>query len=153
MLDDIFLLFPVLYSGPLSEAKVIFPVGEFKLYVEIHEEAGAYSTFVINPKFSTVLPDEDDYNAANVDELLKQYSEIGDEARVSQLLQADASIRAKACWFNVTCALGDKASVDLDQMGDKEKEEFKNLMRDLTHANTDALNSAKDNMEFSSGII
>ena len=140
----------MLYSGPLSEAKVIFPVGEFKLYAEIHEEAGAYSPFVINPKFSTVLPDEDDYNVANVDKLIKQYSEIGDQARVSQLLQADASIRAKACWFNVPCALGD--NVDLDQMGDKEKEEFKNLMRDLTHANTDALNSAKDNMDFSSGI-
>ena len=152
MLDDIFLLFPVLYSGPLSEAKVIFPVGEFKLYAEIHEEAGAYSPFIINPKFSTVLPDEDDYNAANVDELLKQYSEIGDQARISQLLQADASIRAKACWFNVTCALGEKANVDPELMDEKEKEEFKNLMRDLTHANTDALNSAKDNMEFSSGI-
>ena len=48
--------FSVLYSGPLSEAKVIFPVGEFKLYAEIHEEAGAYSPFIINPKFSTVLP-------------------------------------------------------------------------------------------------
>ena len=36
----------VLYSGPLSEAKVIFPVGEFKLYAEIHEEAGAYATYV-----------------------------------------------------------------------------------------------------------
>ena len=64
---------PVLYSGPLSEAKVIFPVGEFKLYAEIHEEAGAYATYVINPKFSTVLPDEDDYNNANIEELLKQY--------------------------------------------------------------------------------
>ena len=63
----------VLYSGPLSEAKVIFPVGEFKLYAEIHEEAGAYATYVINPKFSTVLPDEDDYNNANIEELLKQY--------------------------------------------------------------------------------
>ena len=100
----------VLYSGPLSEAKVIFPVGEFKLYAEIHEEAGAYATYVINPKFSTVLPDEDDYNNANIEELLKQYSEIGDQDRISQLLQADASIRAKACWFNVTCALGATAA-------------------------------------------
>ena len=63
----------MLYSGPLSEAKVIFPVGEFQLYAEIHEEAGAYATYVINPKFSTVLPDEDDYNAANIQELLKEY--------------------------------------------------------------------------------
>ena len=53
-----------------------------------------------------MLPDEDDYNNANVEQLLKEASEIGDQARVSQLLQADASIRAKACWFNVTCALG-----------------------------------------------
>ena len=43
----------MLYSGPLSEAKVLLPVGEFRLYAEINEEAGAYATYVINPKFST----------------------------------------------------------------------------------------------------
>ena len=132
---------------------MIFPVGEFKLYAEIHEEAGAYATYVINPKFSTVLPDEDDYNNANIEELLKQYSEIGDQDRISQLLQADASIRAKACWFNVTCALGATAAKAFEDMDDEEKMEYNNLMRDLTNGNTDALNSAKDNMQFSSGLF
>ena len=38
-------------------------------------------------------------------------------------------------------------------MDDKEKREYNNLMRDLTNGNTDALNSAKDNMQFSSGLL
>ena len=80
-------------------------------------------------------------------------SEIGDQDRISQLLQADASIRAKACWFNVTCALGATAAKDFDDMDDEEKIEYNNLMRDLTNGNTDALNSAKDNMQFSSGLF
>ena len=77
----------MLYSGPLSEAKVIFPAGEFRLYAEIHEEAGAYATYTIHPKFSTVLPDEDDYNAIDIKAVLQAYSDIGDQSRVSQILQ------------------------------------------------------------------
>jgi hypothetical protein len=38
-------------------------------------------------------------------------------------------------------------------MSDGEKMEYNNLMRDLTNGNTDALNSAKDNMQFSSGLF
>ena len=48
--------------------------------------------------------------------------------------------------------LGPVGAKDLDEMNDQEKAEFKNLMRDLTNANTEALNSAKDNMQFSSGM-
>ena len=80
-------------------------------------------------------------------------SEIGDQDRISQLLQADASIRAKACWFNVTCALGATAAKAFEDMGDEEKMEYNNLMRDLTNGNTNALYSAKDNMQFSSGLF
>ena len=42
---------------------------------------------------------------------------------------------------------------DFDDMSDGEKMEYNNLMRDLTNGNTDALNSAKDNMQFSSGLF
>ena len=42
---------------------------------------------------------------------------------------------------------------DFDDMTDGEKNEYNNLMRDLTNGNTDALNSAKDNMQFSSGLF
>ena len=42
---------------------------------------------------------------------------------------------------------------DFDDMDDNEKREYNDLMRDLTNGNTDALNSAKDNMEFSSGLF
>ena len=38
-------------------------------------------------------------------------------------------------------------------MDDNEKREYNDLMRDLTNGNTEALNSAKDNMEFSSGLF
>ena len=38
-------------------------------------------------------------------------------------------------------------------MDDEEKWVYNNLMRDLTNGNTDALNSAKDNMQFSSGLF
>ena len=140
----------MLYSGPLSETKVIFPVGEFKLYAEIHEEAGAFSTYIIDPKFSTVLPDETDYANTDIKALLKQYNDIGDQARVSQILLADASIRAKACWYNVSCVLKDTASLDPEDMDDKQKAEYNDMIRTLTNANTDALTSAKDSMSFES---
>ena len=42
---------------------------------------------------------------------------------------------------------------DFDDMDNEEKIEYNNLMRDLTNGNTDALNSAKDNMQFSSGLF
>ena len=45
----------MLYAGTLDEVKVVFPVGEFHLFAEIHEEAGAYATYDINIKFPTTL--------------------------------------------------------------------------------------------------
>ena len=96
----------MLYSGTLDEVKVVFPVGEFHLYAEIHEEAGAYAIYDINHKFPTTLPDKDDYDAMDIEAELKAQTALGNQARVSQLLLADASIRKSACWFNVSCALG-----------------------------------------------
>ena len=47
--------------------------------------------------------------AVDLTAMLKRYSEVGDQARVSQILQADASIRAAACWFDLKCSLNAKA--------------------------------------------
>ena len=81
----------MLYAGPLPDAKVVLPMGEFHLVAEIHEEAGAYAEFDISTKFPTYLPDQQEYESIDVAALLKEYSEIGDQARVSQLLLADVS--------------------------------------------------------------
>ena len=79
----------MLYSGPLPEAKVVLPMGEFHLIAEIHEEAGAYAQFDIDTRFPTYLPDQQDYEKVDIRAMLARYAEIGDQARVSQILQAD----------------------------------------------------------------
>ena len=40
--------------------------------------------------------------------MLEDYTKLGNQARVSQILLADASIRKSACWFNVSCALAEQ---------------------------------------------
>ena len=82
----------MLYAGPLPDAKVVLPFGEFHLIAEIHEEAGAYAEFDINTRFPTYLPDQQEYESIDVAAMLKKYSEIGDQSRVSQILQADVSV-------------------------------------------------------------
>ena len=82
----------MLYAGPLPEAKVVLPLGEFHLIAEIHEEAGAYAEFDIDLRFPTYLPDQQDYEKLDIRAMLKKYAEIGDQARVSQILQADVNI-------------------------------------------------------------
>ena len=68
------------------------------------------------------------------------------------ILQADASIRQKACWFNITCALAEQEiqlnNIDYDTMDPVSKTEYQDLIRKITTANTDALSSAKDSMLF-----
>lgn len=81
----------ILYSGPLPEALVVLPFGEFHLYAEIHEEAGAYATYDVSKRFTTYLPDEEEYKAIDMAALLKQYKEVGNQQRVTQILQADVS--------------------------------------------------------------
>ena len=85
----------MLYAGPLPDAKVVLPFGEFHLIAEIHEEAGAYAEFDINTRFPTYLPDQQEYESIDVAAMLKKYSEIGDQSRVSQILQADVSINLR----------------------------------------------------------
>ena len=79
----------MLYAGPLPDAKIVLPMGEFRIFAEIHEEAGAYAVFDINKRFPTYMPDQQAYEAIDLQAELKKYAEIGDQARVSQLLLAD----------------------------------------------------------------
>ena len=85
----------LLYAGPLPDAKVVLPMGEFHLVAEIHEEAGAYAEYDISTRFPTYLPDQQDYEKMDVTADLKKYAEIGDQARISQILLADVS----TIWF------------------------------------------------------
>ena len=60
---------------------------------------------------------------------------------LSDILQA--SIRAQACWFNISCALKD---VDFSTPeGENERDE---MIKDVTNQNTEAIRSAKDSMNF-----
>ena len=95
----------MLYSGPLPEAKVVLPMGEFHLIAEIHEEAGAYAQFDIDTRFPTYLPDQQDYEKVDIRAMLARYAEIGDQARVSQILQADVinsyTLKCKKLWNHI----------------------------------------------------
>ena len=81
----------VLYSGPDRTGKVVLPVGEFRLYAEIHEEAEAFTVFDIKSAFSTILPTQDEYESMDVKKVMDSYSITGDQARVSQMLLADVT--------------------------------------------------------------
>jgi hypothetical protein len=140
----------LLYSGPLPEAKVIFGVGNFHLFVEIYEEAGAFAEYIIDNRFQVLIPDESDMPP--IDAMLEQYSKAGNQARVSQIIQAAASIRSNACWTNVACALKAQGqqidSYDSNDMTPSQKETLDGIVRDISHQNTLLLESAKDYLQF-----
>lgn len=142
----------LLYSGPTSEAIVVFPVGEFHLYAEIHEEAQAYALFDIDERLPIILPEQDEYEALNLDEAIKKFAGLGDQARVSQMLLADASIRETACWFNIQCLLKQQdlsiESTAKENMTESQLDQFNELMKLITNANTEAIRSARDNLQF-----
>ena len=79
----------MLYSGPTNGATVVFPVGVFRLYAEIHEEAEAYTTFEIEPSFLGYLPTQQEYEAYSMTDAVAQHG--SNQARVSQMLLADVS--------------------------------------------------------------
>mgnify|MGYP000150002773 CR=1 FL=1 len=81
----------VLAAGPLAETKAVLPVGEFFLFAEIHDEAGAFATFPISTTFNVFLPDQTDYEEVDMKAALDYFTKTGDQARVSQILQADVS--------------------------------------------------------------
>ena len=65
----------MLYAGPLPDAKIVLPMGEFRLFAEIHEEAGAYAVFDINKRFPTYMPDQQAYEAIDLQAELKKYAD------------------------------------------------------------------------------
>lgn len=71
-----------MYSGPVREATVVFPVGEFHLFAEIHEEAQAFTVFDIDTRFSTIMPTQAEYETIDVDKLVK---DSRDTSTASQL--------------------------------------------------------------------
>lgn len=101
----------------------------------------------IDQAFTLVMPTQDQYEAYDKAADIKKFKDIGDASRIAMILQADASIRQKASWFSLTDLAGDKTR---DQMNDVEGENYDELMRNLTHANTALLTDASETLEFNS---
>ena len=79
----------VLASGPLAEIEAIFPQGSYQIAAEIHEEAGAFTDYIIKDHIDILLPDQDEYEEFNLEEKLREAKVNGNQNRVSQILQAD----------------------------------------------------------------
>lgn len=77
----------LLYAGPLDNSKAVFGVGKVTLLAEIHDEAGAFAVYTIDPAFKTILPTKDAYFAFNFSAEVKKYSDTGDTSRTAMLLQ------------------------------------------------------------------
>ena len=122
----------ILGTGPLDNLKAVFGVGIFHVYVEVWDEAGAFTKYDIDQAFTTIIPTQDQYEAYNLVADVKKYKDIGDASRIAMILQADASIRAQASWLSLTDMLGDKPK---ENMTSTEMEEYDSLMRNLTHVN------------------
>ena len=82
------------------------------LFLEIHESAGAYTRAVVTKDFNSYVPTEEEYGAYDLDADLEYFRTVGDSARVAQLLDADASIRQVACYFDPPCKLELDLSLD-----------------------------------------
>lgn len=79
----------VLKASSSPETKVVLPVGRYRIEAQIHDSAGAYSTFVIKHNFNSYLPTQSDYNATQVDSQLQFFTNLLDNARIAQILMAD----------------------------------------------------------------
>ena len=148
----------LLYSGPGRESRAVFPLGEFHLFAEIHEEFESFATFHIDVKFPTYMPEEEEYFALGVGRTVQESSDTGDQTRVAQLLQADvsalmrrksfkklsnchfkqASIRAEACWFDFECSLTEEGEfsefgdLNIDNMTESQVDKLNDMIRLLT---------------------
>ena len=126
----------IFYSGPNADAKVVFPVGIFRLMAEIYDETGAYTTFEIAKVFSATVPEREVYFAYDLSQWLEHYSDMGDQNRVNQMLHADSTIKDHVCWFSANCP-GNEGLAD-------------ELSRNLSHSQTNAINKVKDKLNFNS---
>lgn len=81
-----------MYAGPRSDLMFVLAVGEFTLEAEIHESGGTYATTIIDEKFNSYIPNEEDYRSMDVQAEISLYQSVGDGARVAQILSADVTI-------------------------------------------------------------
>ena len=110
--------------------KAVFGVGVFHLYAEVWDEAGAFSLYDINQKFSTKLPTQEQYESYDINADVKKFKDVGDAPRIAMILQADASVRKLASWLSLSDLAGDKLR---EEMSDVEGENYDSLMRNLTN--------------------
>ena len=81
----------VLSSGPLREIIAVFPAGSFDVLADVYDEAGAYTTVVIQSQFFVLGPEKVDYDSFNLKEVVKQAKANGDSNLLAQILSADVS--------------------------------------------------------------
>ena len=78
-----------MFSGPINTIKTVLPLGEFMVFAEIYEEAGAFTRFMIKETIHILLPDETEFNAFNFAEKIEAAKFNGDKVRLAQLLTAE----------------------------------------------------------------
>ena len=120
----------LLGSGLLDNIKVVLGAGTYNVYAEIWDEAGAMTTYSIDPEFITIMPTQEQYESYDVNADVKRFKDVGDASRIAMILQADASIRKQATWLSLTDLAGDKTR---DVMSDMEAENYDDLLRNLTN--------------------
>ncbi len=81
----------ILYAGPLKAAYVHLPLGSFEVLAEVHEEAGAFATYIIKSAMDLILPDESAYEKFDVVKKIEEAQQQGDQNTANQLLIADVS--------------------------------------------------------------
>ena len=81
----------ILASGPLAEIEAVFPRGSFLIAAEIHEEAGAFTEFILMDHIDILLPEQDEYEQFDIEEHLRVSKVNGNQNRVAQILQADVN--------------------------------------------------------------
>ena len=56
-------------------------------FVEIHEEAGAFTVADIDTAFTLVMPTQDQYESYDIRADIKKFKDIGDASRIAMILQ------------------------------------------------------------------
>ncbi|XP_071750226.1 uncharacterized protein [Lepeophtheirus salmonis] len=135
--------YSILYTGTSNFASVIFPVGDYHIYIKVYDELEAYSMVDASLDFKVNLPLESEYNEFGVSKKLTYLNSIGDTAKVNQILNADASIRSQACWLNITCKLA-KSKIDVSNLTKSGQKLVDEMVLNITKTNTESLKNLKD---------
>lgn len=81
----------ILSSGPLKEINAVFPIGSFKIYAEIHDEAGAFAVYIVKEKLDILIPDKAEYDAFDFTAKVLAAKTNGNKNLLSQMLSADVA--------------------------------------------------------------